>query len=159
MIDSSFLLERLLEYYSNDYDLTSPYQLGDTIYDTYAVYEQFNCYDHAFIRNTLTLSKGDIYRFKKHLTTVIEPSLVREGNDFPSPGHMYSYVTGLFITEHRIHSDVRRMIKQFRYYRGYGFFNRGYCQARIAAFDTETGALICSPAAKELMSEYQRILR
>lgn len=159
MIDSSFLLERLLEYYSNDYELISPYQLGNTIYDTYAVYGQFNCFEHAFIRNTLTLSKGDIYRFKEHLTTIIEPSLVRSGNDFPQPGHMYTYITGLFISEHKIHKDVCKTIKHFRYYKGYGFFNRGYCQARIAAFDTETGALICSPAARDLMLEYQRVLR
>lgn len=159
MIDSAALLERLMEYYSNDYDLMCPYQLGGTIYDTYAAYSQFNCFEHAFIRSTLTLSKGDIYRFKEHLTTIIEPSLIREGEDFPAPGHMYTYVTGLFISERKIRDDVRRLIKHFRYYKGYGFFNRGYCQARIAAFDTETGSLICSPAARDLMLEYQRILR
>ncbi|HIZ43654.1 MAG TPA: hypothetical protein H9672_02890 [Firmicutes bacterium] len=159
MIDSEALLARLLEYYSKDYDLTAPYEINDTIYDTYAVYRHFNCFEHAFIRSTLTLSRGDIIRFQKNLTTYIEPSLVRLGNDFPNPGHMYTYVTGLFISERRVRDEVRRMIRHFRYHRGYGFFNRGYCQARIAAFDTETGSLICSPAARDLMLEYQRILK
>ncbi len=158
MIDSAAILERLMEYYSNDYDLTCPYQLGDTIYDTYAAYSHFNCFEHAFIRDTLTLSKGDIFRFKSHLTTAVEPFLVRGGDEFPAPGHIYTYVTGIFISERKVRDDVRRIIRHFRYYRGYGFYNRGYCQARIAAFDTETGTLICSPAAKELMLEYRRIL-
>ncbi len=159
MTDAYGLLERLMEYYSAGYELSCPYQIGNTIYDTYAVYRQFDCFEHAFIRSTLTLSRGDILRFREHLTTYIEPWLVRNGEESPSSSHLYTYVTGIFISERRIHDDVRRMIRRFRYYKGYGFYRKGYCQARIAAFDAETSSLICSPAARELMQEYQRILK
>ena len=142
MIDPYGLLERLMEYYASGYELSCPYQIGNTIYDTYAAYEQFNCFEHAFIRSTITLSRGDILRFREQVTGYIEPWLVRDGGE-----------------ARHIHEDVRRLIRRFRYYKGYGYYRSGYCQARIAAFDTETGSLICSPAARELMQEYSRILK
>ncbi|MDI9241674.1 hypothetical protein [Fusibacillus kribbianus] len=158
MIDANSLFKRLLTYYSNDYDVIRPYQLDDTIYDAYAAYSHFNCFEHAFIRSTLTLSKRDILRFRDQVTTIIEPWMVCAGESSPPQNHIYTYVTGVFISEKRIRDDVRRIIRRFRYYRGYGYYKSGYCQARIAAFDMETGSLIVSPAAKELMLEYQRVL-
>ena len=159
MIDPYGLLERLMEYYASGYELSCPYQIGNTIYDTYAAYEQFNCFEHAFIRSTITLSRGDILRFREQVTGYIEPWLVRDGGEAPPPGHIYTYITGVFISERHIHEDVRRLIRRFRYYKGYGYYSSGYSQARIAAFDTETGSLICSPAARERMQEYSRILK
>ena len=158
MIDANSLFKRLLTYYSNDYDVIRPSQLDDTIYDAYAAYSHFNCFEHAFIRSTLTLSKRDILRFRDQVTTIIEPWMVCAGESSPPQNHIYTYVTGVFISEKRIRDDVRRTIRRFRYYRGYGYYKSGYCQARIAAFDMETGSLIVSPAAKELMLEYQRVL-
>ncbi len=157
MINGNSFLDRLLNYYSENHEISRPYQMGGTIYDAYAYYSHFNCFEHAFIRSTLTLSKGDIYRFREQLTTIIEPWMVCDGEASPPPDHIYTYVTGVFVSERRIREDVRRAIHRFRYYRGYGYYRSGYCQARLAAFDLETGSLICSPAAKELMLEYRRI--
>ncbi|MCI8505401.1 MAG: hypothetical protein HFI67_04345 [Lachnospiraceae bacterium] len=159
MGESRDLLRRLMIYYASDYELLCPYQLGDTIYDVYASYSHYHCFEHAFIRSTLTLSRSDLNHFADQLATLIEPEMVRNGRPSPPQSHIYTYVTGIFISEQKIPEDIRRMIRRFRYYRGYGYYKNGYCQARIAAFDMEAGSLIINPAAKELIQEYQRILK
>ena len=102
MIDPYGLLERLMEYYASGYELSCPYQIGNTIYDTYAAYEQFNCFEHAFIRSTITLSRGDILRFREQVTGYIEPWLVRDGGEAPPPG------PALHRTPERLPPDGRR---------------------------------------------------
>lgn len=158
MLDAAGLHQRLLEYYSRNHELFCPYHLDGTIYDTYAHYSQFDCTEHAFIRSTLTLSKTDLLRFREQLTTYIEPWLIRRGKSSPGLNHIYTYVTGIFISERKLSNDVCRAIRHFRYYKGYGYYRSGYCQARIAAFDLERGSVVCSPAAKDLMEEYREIL-
>lgn len=152
------LLRRLMIYYASDHELLCPYQLGDTIYDAYASYLHYHCFEHAFIRSTLTLSSNDLRHFMDQITALIEPQMVRNGRPSPPADHIYTYITGVFISEQKIPENVRRMIRRFRYYRGYGYYKNGYCQARIAAFDMESDALITNSAAKELLSEYRRIL-
>ncbi len=158
MLNPRNLLRRLMIYYASDHELLCPYQLGDTIYDVYAAYRQFNCFEYAFIRSTLNLPQKDILHFKEQLTSIVEPQMVCKGEVSPPSSHIYTYMTGIFISEQRITDDVRRAIRRFRYYKGYGYYKSGYCQARIAAFDMETGSLIINPAAKDLLLEYQRIL-
>ena len=158
MIEPRNLLRRLMIYYANDHELLCPYQLGDTIYDAYASYSHYHCFEHAFIRSTLTLSSNDMEHFMEQIITLIEPQMVREGRPSPPVNHIYTYITGVFISEQRIPERVRRMIHKFRFYRGYGYYKNGYCQARIAAFDMETNSLIINPAAKELVQEYRRII-
>ncbi|MCI8464634.1 MAG: hypothetical protein HFI63_02060 [Lachnospiraceae bacterium] len=152
------LLRRLMIYYARDYELLCPYQLGDTIYDVYAAYSHYHCFEHAFIRSTLTLSRTDLEHFTEQITTLIEPYMIREGRPSPPKNHMYTYVTGIFISEQKIPDEICRMIRRFRYYKSYGYYKNGYCQARIAAFDMETGSLTINPAAKELLLEYHGIL-
>ncbi len=159
MRDPRDLLRRLMIYYAGDHELLCPYQLGDSIYDVYASYSHYHCFEHAFIRSTLTLSAGDLEHFMEQLSTLIEPQMVRNGRPSPPQSHIYTYVTGVFISEQKIPEQVRRAVRRFRYYRGYGYYKNGYCQARIAAFDLETGSLIINPAARELIQEYRRILR
>ncbi len=152
------LLRRLMIYYAGDHELLCPYQLGDTIYDAYASYAHYHCFEHAFIRSTLTLSQNDLDHFMEQTVTLIEPQMVRNGRSSPPVSHIYTYITGVFISEQKIPEHVRRKIRRFRYYRGYGYYKNGYCQARIAAFDMETGSLIINSAAKELLQEYRGIL-
>ncbi len=149
------LLRRLTIYYAGDHELLCPYQLGDTIYDVYAFYSHYHCFEHAFIRSTLTLSQSDLDHFMEQISTLIEPQMIRGGRSSPPRDHIYTYVTGIFISEQKIQDSIRRAVRRFRYYRGYGYYKNGYCQARIAAFDMETGSLTINPAAKELLLEYQ----
>ena len=64
------LLRRLMIYYARDYELLCPYQLGDTIYDVYAAYSHYHCFEHAFIRSTLTLSRTDLEHFTEQIIAI-----------------------------------------------------------------------------------------
>lgn len=158
MINPGFVLERLMDYYRDGFEIAAPYVIDDTIYDTYAYITSGHSYEHAFLRNTLTLTKGDLNRFKEQIKEFVEPELVCAGTKMPPRDHLYTNITGVFIAEEPIPEDVKKEIRKFKYYKGYGFFRHGYVQARVAAFDTATGELICNHAAKNLMSEYERVL-
>lgn len=158
MGESSLLYRRLLEYYSRDFELASPFLMDNSIYDTYARYSTGGSNEHAFLRNTMTLSVGDLNQFRDQIIHYVEPNLVCEGLVKPSKDHLYTYVTGIFISDDPIPDEVRQNIKKFRYYKSYGLLKHGYVQARIAAFDMTDGTFITSPAAKNLLEEYKRVL-
>ena len=92
-------------------------------------------------------------------TMQIDPEYMTVIKELVQKGIIFAVCSGIqFISERKLSNDVCRAIRHFRYYKGYGYYRSGYCQARIAAFDLERGSVVCSPAAKDLMEEYREIL-
>lgn len=165
------LLDKLLEYYSSSFDITHPYEIGG---DTYEAYAGFNvtsskyvlykkaelwrtyCYEHVLFRLKKQVGPEDILRFFQHVVEYMEPQLVRQGERCPQPNHMYSYMTGIFISEQGISPETAREVKKLKFRKNYRFAVRGFSEARIVIFDLENKKIIGNPAAKEVVKGFRK---
>ena len=165
------LLDKLLESYAECYDVQKNYPVQDSIYDAYAKFNvtsakyvlmkkaelwRVNCFEHTFFSVVSPLQIEDLQNFRKQITDYMEPQLVRGGAKYPPPNHMYTFLTGIFISESRISPEVKREIKRFRYFKNYLAAIRGYSEARLLVFDLETGEILGNHAAKEMVKGYRK---
>lgn len=169
---SEELLERLKRAYSQSFDVTSSYTIGE---DTYDAYGEFNvtsakyvltkkaelwraqCYEHAFFKRLQTLDQGELDGFMKQIENYMEPELVRHGEKYPPPNHMYTFLTGIFIVDRQVSPEVMQAVKKFKYVKNYRFTIRGYCEARLVVFDMEQKKVFGNAAAKDIVKGYKKI--
>lgn len=165
------LLEQLLDSYQSSYDITKPFAINGDVYDAYAGFHvtsaryvlikkaelwQANCFEHTFFRCAEHLTCNDLTSFRRHVTGFIEPELVRKGKKNPAKNHMYTFMTGIFISETGISEDVSKEIRKFKYIRNYLFNIRGYSEVRLLAFDLENHKILGNAAAKDLVKGYNK---
>lgn len=164
-------LEKILSFYQSDFDIDKPYYINDDFYDAHARFEITNakyvlikkaelwrvdCFEHVFFRITDILNKEDLMRSRNHISTYIEPELVRKGARWPEPNHMYTYITIIFICKNGIHPEALREIKKFRFEKNYLFTIRGYSLARLLVFDMKAKKFYGNKAAKPLIKGYKK---
>lgn len=167
------MLKKLLKFYSNSFDITENYRIGDVEYDAYGYCNITNfkyvlvkkaelwralCFEHVFFRSVKTLTEGDIEEFCIQTADFIEPELVRKGEKCTPKDHMYSYITGIFICEDGLTSEAARKIRKAKFFKNYMFTVRGYCELRLVAVDMKNGVVIGNTAAKDLVKDYKVIL-
>ncbi|MDR1272267.1 MAG: hypothetical protein LBK04_04685 [Clostridiales Family XIII bacterium] len=165
------LREKLIRSHMGSYDLSPWFKVGNTTYDAYARFDvtsakyvlvkkaelyRAHSFEHTFIRVFDEFLADDLYRFKSQIDETIEPGFVREGKPYPMKDHMYSFITGLFISEMRVGEEARRAVRKFRYVRNYLLSIRGYCLCRIVLFDLEDGIIFGNPAAQEVVKGYKK---
>lgn len=165
------LLEQLLDSYQSSYDITKPFDINGDVYDAYAGFHvtsaryvlikkaelwQANCFEHTFFRCAEHLTCNDLTSFRRHITDFIEPELVRKGKKHPAKNHMYTFMTGIFISETGIAEDVSKEIRKFKYIRNYLFNIRGYSEVRLLAFDLENHKILGNATAKDLIKGYNK---
>ena len=72
---------------------------------------------------------------------------------------MYTFITGIFISEDSVSSEMQKQIKKFRYSRNYRFTIRGYCDARLVVIDAKNQKIYGNPAARDLLTGYKKMKR
>lgn len=166
------LLERLLRSYRQSFDIERPYVLEGEEYDAYGAFDvtsakyvltkkaelwRAQCYEHVFFRRMDVLTEGELDRFRRQIVEYIEPNMVRHGEKCPPENHMYTFVTGIYISEEGISQEVIHRIKRFKYMKNYRFTIRGYCDARLLVFDMKNKKIYGNLAAKDLIKGYKKI--
>ncbi len=164
------LLEKLLDSYADSYDILRDYSIQSHIYDAYAKFKvtsakyvlkkaelwRVNCFEHTFFSVASVLGQEALEQFSQHMQNYIEPKLVRGGAKYPPPDHMYTFMTGIFISEKKVSPSVKKTFQRFRYFKNYLAAIRGYSEARLLVFDLEAGEIFGNRAAKVMVRGYTR---
>lgn len=165
------LFETLLETFRSSYDIEENCSLNGEIYDAYASFNatsakyvllkkaelwRANCFEHVFFRLTDCLDVTELQTFQSQIRSYIEPNLVRGGNKYPKPDHMYTYMTAIFICEQGISEKAEKEVRHFRYVRNYLLTIRGYSEAKVLVFDLKTKRIFGNRAAREAVKGFRK---
>lgn len=165
------LLDQLLSFYQSNFDIEKPYYINEDYYDAYARFSitnakyvlvkkaelwRANCFEHVFFRVLDTLEKEEIETFRNHILTYMEPTLVRKGEKWPEPNHMYTYLTVIYICKDGVTSDALNAVRKFRFEKNYLCTIRGYSLARLLVFDQKEKKIYGNKAAKPLVKGYKK---
>ena len=166
------VLERLLESYRSSFDIERPYTVSGEEYDAYGAFRvtsskyvllkkaelwRAQCYEHAFFKLTEQMDGQLLEQFLRQIEEYIEPVMVRHEKPLPPENHMYTFITGVFISEDNVSSEMQKQIKKFRYSRNYRFTIRGYCDARLVVIDVKNQKIYGNPAARDLVTGYKKM--
>lgn len=164
-------MEKLLASYQSAFDITRPYDVNGDRYDAYAAFNvssaryvlvkkaelwRANCFEHTFFLCKDMLNVEDVRKFHEHIVAYIEPELVRGGKACPDEGHMYTYMTGIFICGSGISDEAKKEIRAFKFFQNYRFGIRGYSEARLLVFDLKNQEILGNRAAKDLIKGYTK---
>lgn len=172
MADENVFLDRLLEEYSNSFDLVRNFEIGSvradaygyfsTISEKYVISPKANLwsihgYEHILflIRDSITLK--DIDEIKDLMSLHMAPELVCKGNKYPEKDHMYSYLTIAFLSKSSPDDEVKEAVRKFRYEKNYLMTIRGHVEGHVVLMDLSTGKAIANKQAKHLAAYYEKI--
>lgn len=165
------LFETLLETFRSSYDIEENCSVNGEIYDAYASFNatnakyvllkkaelwRANCFEHVFFRLTDCLDVTELQAFQSQIRSYIEPNLVRGGNKYPKPDHMYTYMTAIFICEQGVSEKAEKEVRHFRYVRNYLLTIRGYSEAKVLVFDLKTKRIFGNRAAREAVKGFRK---
>ncbi len=88
----------------------------------------------------------------------MEPVLARNNEKYPPKDHMRTFLTAVIISEASPSAELIRLIRKYRFDRGYQFSFRGFSQGRLVFVDLSAGKVYTSPAANDVAEFYRRIL-
>lgn len=172
-MNGQLLLEKILSTYRSNFDIEEPCAYHGQLYDAYAGFNltsakyvlvkraelwRANCFEHAFFLCGEPVTPEDVSMFQRQLLEHMEPELVRGGGELPPKDHMYTYLTGIFISEKAVSPEVEKAVKKLRFRKNYRFAVRGYSEVRAVLLDVERKKIIGNPAAKELVKGYKKML-
>lgn len=168
------LLEQIINTYRANFDIEEPYEYHGKAYYAYAGFNltsakyvlvkraelwRANCFEHVFFLHQDSFSVDDIQEFQQQLLGYMEPELVRGGEKLPPPNHMYTYLTGIFVSEKAVSKETAKALRKLRFRKNYRFAVRGYAEERVVIFDMENKKIMGNPAAKDLLKGYKKMLK
>lgn len=139
-------LDRLLAKYAGTFDIYQPYVIHGKEYPAYGYFfshtEKYvlvreanmwssDCYEHILFIETDEITKELLDEAYAIVKDYMEPVLVRKGEPLPPQNHMYSYLTVAILADRVVLESVRRLIKKFKFEKGYQFNMRGFSQAHL----------------------------
>lgn len=71
--------------------------------------------------------------------------------------HMYTYMTGIFISDSGISRELQKKISKYHFFKNYRLGLRGYSEARLLVFDMENQKVIGNRAARALVKGYKKV--
>ncbi|MBP3476527.1 MAG: hypothetical protein J6K48_09445 [Lachnospiraceae bacterium] len=145
-------LDQLLRKYSGTFDIYQPYIIHGKEYPAYGYFfshvEKYilvreanmwssDSYEHILFIEAEEVDQSLIDEAYGLVRDYMEPVLVRKGEEFPAPGHMYSYLTISIIAQKSLSKEMKKAVKHFKYEKGYRFNMRGFSQAHIVCATLE----------------------
>ena len=88
----------------------------------------------------------------------MEPVLARNNEKYPLKDHMRTFLTAVIISETAPSAELVRLIRKYRFDKGYQFSFRGFSQGRLVFVDLSAGKVCTSPAANDVAEFYRQIL-
>ena len=150
-------LEKLLNAYSHNYDLTSNVEEEGVVYPAMA---------HYYLRDEHYLVRRDkqFYATEQHdytyfyLAGQLSAAQARELLDRtlkvgmaqikPHKEHMCSYVTLVVLAE-TIDPEAQKLLKRTRFHKNFRLALHGWMEYHIAAMECSTGSFLSNPAGRE----------
>ena len=167
-------LDKLLETYSQTFDLQRDYRIGQLTADAYGYF--FTCsekfvlspkanlwsihgYEHILFIRTDTLTLQNLTEARSLMEHEMIRDLVCRGNRFPEKDHMYSYLTFAFLCQNKPMPEVIRAVEQFRYEKDFLLTLRGHAEGHIICMDLSGGKAYANKKARHLISFYEETFK
>ena len=174
-MDCAYYLNRILERLLPTHDIVRDYSAGGQIVPAYARYEALN--EKYVLSRKATLWKAGEYEHVLFFTVpeqgapdrltalaqqlirdYMEPVLARNNEKYPPKDHMRTFLTAVVISETSPPVELVRLIRKYRFDKGYQFSFRGFSQGRLVFVDLSAGKVYTSPAANDVAEFYRQIL-
>ena len=151
-METADYLDQLLRKYSGTFDIYQPYVIHGKEYPAYGYFfshiEKYvlvreanmwssDSYEHILFIETDEVDQALIDEAYSLIKDYMEPILVRKGEEVPTEGHMYSYLTISLIARRPLSKKMQKAVKHFKFEKGYRFNMRGFSQAHIACATME----------------------
>ena len=172
-MEPAALLSRALDAFAGSYDIARDAQVLSRRVDALAqlralnskyvlsqkhVLWEANAFEHAIFLCVDTLTAEMVEDWFAFLTLQAEPELVHPGKSLPDEGHMYTYLTLIFLCN-GVHKDALQAIRRARFTKNYRFSLRGWATGRLLAVDLSSGVMTANAAGRELKPLFARLLR
>lgn len=172
-MEPSVFLSRVLDAFSGSYDIARDAQVLSRRVDALAqlramnskyvlnrkhVLWEANAFEHALFLCVDSLTAQTVEDWFSFLTREAEPELVHPGQPLPDEGHMYTYLTLIFLCN-EVQEDALRAVRRARFTKNYRFSLRGWATGRLLAVDLSSGVLAANAAGKELRPLFARLLK
>lgn len=170
-MDSREYLEKLLTRYAGTFDIQQPYEIGNKEYAAYGYFyshtEKYvlvreanlwssNCFEHILFYEVDKLNDEHLAEADRLIRDYMEPQLVRKGEKWPEKGHMYSYMTIVFLSSQSPEKKVVKKLKKYSFDKGYQFHMRGFSQARLIAVSLPEETVYTNYAASKSKLLYRQ---
>lgn len=173
-MDRKAYLDRLLVHYGSTFDIYMPYRINGETYPAYARFfthgEKYvlsreanmwkaDCYEHVLFMESEVIDGGLIESAKRMISGYMEPELVRKGEKYPEPDHMYSYMTVVLIGQRFSEDKLIPQIERYRFDKGYKFHLRGYSVGRLIGVCCDSERVYLSRAVKPSRKMYKSVFK
>lgn len=157
-------LDRLLLKYSGTFDIYQPYVIQGKEYPAYGYFfshiEKYvlvreanmwssDSFEHILFMEVDEITEKILQEAYAIVRDYMEPVLVRKGEELPAENHMYSYLTIAIISKSAASRHIQKLIKKFRFEKGYKFNMRGFSQAHILCATMEDEHVYTNSAARK----------
>lgn len=165
-------LTRVLDSFAGSYDIERDAQVVSRRVDAKATFRalnskyvlskkhvlwQANAFEHVLFVKTDSLTQELVQDWLTFLTVEAEEPLVHPGLPCPPEGHMYTYLTLVFICD-TASEDALRAVRRAKFTKNYRFSLRGWATARVAAVALDAGRVEANAAGKDLGKHFKKLL-
>lgn len=163
-MNTAKFLDRLLLKYSNTFNIYKPYRLGNRTYSAYGLFFSHNekyvlvqeanmwttdSYEHILFWEEEQITEEHVKEAQETIRGIMEEKLVRKGNPLPEKNHMSSLMTVVLLSQRPLSKSAEKLIRKFRFDKGYKFNLLGYSRGRIIAASMEDQKVYTSPDVKK----------
>lgn len=163
-MDAQQMLELALESFAGMYDIERGAQVLTRRVDALAqlrvlnskyvlsprhVLWEANAYEYALLITQRELTEPAVEDWVRFLTREAEPELVHPGAGCPPEGHMYSYLTLIFLCD-EAQEGALRAVRRAKFTKNYRFSLRGWATLRTVAVAAGEEKAVSNAEGKEL---------
>lgn len=116
---------------------------------------QANAYEQCLFVTADTLTEAMANDWWTFLTQTAEEPLVHPGEKYPPEGHMYTYLTVVFIAD-RVEEAAAKAVERFRFTKNYLFSLRGWATGRAMTMEKSTGRITANRAAADMKKHFRK---
>ena len=172
-MDTAKMLERTLASFACNYDIARDAQVASRRVEALVqlralnsrymlskkwVVWQANAFEHCVFVTAPVLTAEMAKDWFDFVTREAEAELVHPGADVPPEGHMYSYLTVVFLCE-RMEPEAARAVRKLRFTKNYRFSLRGWATGRALAVEVSTGEMAYNKEGKEMRKHFAQLLK
>ena len=118
-----------------------------------------NAFEHCVFVTAKRLTADMVEDWFTFLTKEAEAELVHPGEKYPPEGHMYTYLTTVFLCE-EMDAEAAKAVKRLKFNKSYMLSVRGWATGRALAAETTTGRVVVNKAAgKELRKHFEKLMK
>ncbi len=166
-------LEKLLDAFAGSYDiareetlcgrrvearaemraLNSKYVLSKKL-----VLWEANAFEQCLFVPAETLTADMVADWWNFLTKTAEAELIHPGEKYPPEGHMYTYLTVIFVAD-KVEADAAKAVRKAKFTKNYLLSLRGWATGRAMAIALDSGEVTVNAAGKEMVKPIRKLIQ